>query len=350
MAKCIQPSYVKKFKCDGKFCDCRCCRDWQILVDDDAHKKFFELDEQSRAEIFQNISVKNLSDGVELRTCNLRDDGRCSFLDDDGLCRIQKNFGEDFLAAICQSFPRVTYQLDENIFLQSMTLTCPVAAQIILLPFEPMKFVEVDGVTARAVIRLKNKSPDSVGNFLQLQRMAIGILQDRTFTINQRLKILYGTFGGELSDENIFDAELHATTIIDIVSKVYGMNFDEKKISELHRITMNYREKILHDVQENFPNVLENYLVNEFFLRCYPYSFNGDEKHNCRIFIAGYRLLEFALTLSVVAKKKMTVGEMVTLIISVNDTLDHNRGGMDALIDFASSCDEKKFAVTMLEN
>lgn len=350
MAKCIQPSYVKNFKCDGKFCDCRCCRDWQILVDDDAYKKFFELDDDARAKIFQNIDVKTSNEGVELRTFKMRDDGRCILLDDDGLCGIQKKYGEDFLAAICQSFPRVTYQLDENIFLQSMTLTCPVAAQIILLPSKPIKFVEVDGVTARAIITLKKKSPRSVENFLKLQRLAIKLLQNRNFTINRRLKILYKNFGGEIPDENIFDAESHATAIINILGKVYRMNLDEKKISELRRISMNYREKILHDVQENFSNVLENYLVNEFFLRCYPYSFSGDEKFNCKVFIVGYRLLEFALTLSVISKKKMTVGDMATLIIHVNDMLDHNRGGMNALIDFANSCDEKNFAVTMLEN
>lgn len=349
MATCIQPSYVKNFKCDGKFCDCRCCRDWQILVDDDAYKKFFELDEESRAEIFQRIDEKNSVESVDVRTFKMRDDGRCSFLDGDGLCHIQKNFGEDFLTAICQSFPRVTYQLDENFFLQAMTLTCPVAAQIILLPFDPIKFVEFDDVTARAIITLKKKNPRSVENFLNLQRRAIEILQDRNFTINQRLKNLYKTFGGEISEE-IFNHVQHAAEIVEIFNAVYGTNLDEKKKSELRGICMTYREKILHDVKENFSNILENYLVNEFFLRCYPNAFSGDERHNCKIFIASYRLLEFALTLAVIAKKKMTVGEMATLIISVNDMLDHNSGGMHALIDFANSCDEKNFAMTMLES
>lgn len=210
MAKCIQPDYVKNFKCDGKFCDCRCCRDWRIVVDEDAYKKFLTLDENSRAEILNNVEWKRDIDAdvdVDVMTLKLHDDGICSFLTADGLCSIQKNHGEDFLTAICQSFPRVTYKFDENFFEQSMTLTCPLAAQMILLPFEPIKFVEVEGVTTRAIISLK-KLPRSVEDFVSLQMDAIKILQNRTLTINQRLKNFYELLGGKISSNVEFNLKI----------------------------------------------------------------------------------------------------------------------------------------------
>ena len=345
--KCLQPDYVKNFKCDGKLCGCRCCRDWRIVVDEDAYKKFLALNDE---EILKNIEWKrDLTANIDVMTLKLHDDGLCSFLTEEGLCSIQKKHGEDFLTAICQSYPRVTYKLDENFFEQSMTLTCPVAAQMILLPFEPIKFVEVDDVTTRAIIGLK-KTFSSVDDFVKLQMDAIKILQDRTLTINRRLKSFYGMFGGEIFDDVEFNPNKHTLTIIGIFNKMYGANLDADKRDNLREIYLNYGKKILDDVHENFSNVLENYLVNEFFMRCYPNAFSGGDIVNARIFITGYRILEFALVLAVISKNKMTVGDMAELIISVNDMLDHSHGGMDAIIDFVKSCDDKIFATTMLES
>ena len=343
--KCLQPDYIKNFKCDGKFCACRCCRDWRIVVDEDTYKKFSELDD---AEILKNLEWKrDPTADIDVMTIKLRDNGLCSFLTAEGLCSIQKNHGEEFLTAICQSFPRVTYKLDENFFEQSMTLTCPLAAQIILLPFEPIKFVEVEEVNTRAIISLK-KISRSVEDFFKLQMDAIKILQNRTLTINQRLKNFYELFGGEILRK--FNLENHTLTIIDIFNKMYCANLDARKKENLRGNYLRYRTKILGDVQKNFSNVLENYLVNEFFMRCYPNAFRGGDIVNARIFITGYRILEFALVLSVISKTKMTVGDMAEMIISVNDMLDHSHGGMDALIDFAKSCDDEIFASNMLEN
>ena len=349
MAKCIQPSYVKNFKCDGKFCGCRCCRDWQIVIDDDTYKNFLTLDDDSRAEILKNIDWKrDKTLDIDVMTLKMHDDGLCSFLTDDGLCSIQKNHGENFLTAICQSFPRVTYKLDENFFEQSLTLTCPIAAQMILLPFEPITFEEVDNVTARAIFTLK-KSARSVEDFVKLQMDTIKILQDRNLTINRRLKNFYELLGGKISKDVEFNLKNHTLTIVDIFNKMYNVNLDECKKNDLRENYLSYRTKILSDVQKNFSNVLENYLVNEFFMRCYPNAFSDGKIINARIFITGYRILEFALVLAVISKTKMTVGDMAGLIISVNDMLDHNREGMTAIINFVKSCDEKFFAATMLE-
>lgn len=349
MVKCIQPSYVKNFKCDGKFCGCRCCRDWRIVVDDDTYKKFSTLDDDSRAEIFKNIEWKRDKNlGVDVMTLKMRDDGLCSFLTDDGLCSIQKNHGENFLTAICQSFPRVTYKLDKNFFEQSLTLTCPIAAQMILLPFEPINFIEVDEVKTRAIFTLK-KSARSAEDFVKLQMDAIKILQDRNLTINRRLKNFYELFGGKISKDVEFNLKNHTLTIVDIFNKMYNANLDERNKNDLQKNYLSYRTKILGDVQENFSNVLENYLVNEFFMRCYPNAFSDGEILNARIFITGYRILEFALVLAVISKTKMTVVDMAGIIISVNDMLDHNREGMTAIVNFVKSCDEKNFTSTMLE-
>lgn len=345
--KCIQPNYVKDFHCDGKKCGARCCRDWRIVVDEDTYDKYFELKAAQREEIFQHTEwVEDERENVDILVLKLRENGVCSLLNEDCLCSLQKNHGEDFLTAICQSFPRVTYKLDEEFFQQSMTLTCPIAANLILLQTQPITFTEVSNVTARAIIGFKNKISRPVEEFLKLQTQAVQILQDRNFSINRRLKNLFEMFA-EIPNAN-FNLEKHAKTLTEIFVETYGANLTSQKNLELQQNYFSHRENILAQVYEQFGNVLENYLVNEFFMRCYPCAYSGGDFHNLKIFITAYRILEFAIVLNVIAKKILSVEEIVQVIYSVNDMLDHSQGGMDAVINFAKSCNAENFVVQML--
>ena len=270
--KCIQPNYLKNFYCAGKKCGARCCRDWRIIVDEDTFEKYSALENSQQEEIFQHTDwVEDENENVDIMILKLREDGVCSWLDEtDCLCGLQKKYGEDFLTAICQSFPRVTYKLDENFFEQSMTLTCPLAANLILLPNEPITFSEVEKVTARAVIGFKKKISRPVEDFLKVQMQAIKILQDKNFTVNRRLKNLCEMFYEKNLPAVDFNFQLHCKTLTEIFIQTYGADLNSRKKSELSQNYFAYSKNILAQVYENFGNVIENYLVNGFFMRCYP--------------------------------------------------------------------------------
>ena len=95
--KCIQANYIKNFQCDGKKCGARCCRDWRIVVDEDAYDKFSELETETREEIFQHTEwVADETEGVDILVLKLRENGVCSLLGEDCLCKLQKKHGEEF--------------------------------------------------------------------------------------------------------------------------------------------------------------------------------------------------------------------------------------------------------------
>lgn len=347
--KCIQPSYIKNFQCDGKKCGARCCRDWRIVVDEDAYDKFSELENTAREEIFQHTEwVEDETEGVDILVLKLRENGVCSLLGEDCLCKLQKKHGEEFLTAICQSYPRVTYKIDDEIFEQSMTLTCPLASNLILLSNQQITFEEVPEVTARAIIGFKKKISQPVEEFINVQMQAVKILQDRNFSINQRLKNLCEFFYKNPLPDAKFNLDKHAQILTEIFIEIYGANLTRQKKKELRKNYLNYRENILRQTYENFGNVFENYLVNEFFMRCYPCAYSGGEFHNVKIFITAFRVLEFSLVLTTIAKKNITAEDLTKLIYSVNDTLDHSQGGMDAIINFANNCNAENFIVQML--
>ena len=335
--KIYRPSYVKDFKCDGKACSSRCCRDWRIVIDEEARQKYLRLPAAVREEIFQHVDEA-------AQAFNLKNSGACPFLNENFLCKLQLKYGEEILTAICQSFPRVTYKLDEETFLQAMTLTCPVAAILILLRGEPIEFETVAELKTRQIFDFTGRVT-SAEKFLSRQRAAIKILQRRDLSINARLRELCEFFGEKISAP--FDEANHAAALVEIFGETYDAKLTDEKKNRLVEIYLANRKNILPPLRENFSVVLENYLVNEFAMRCYPCAFTGDEGFNCRVFVTTYRAMEFAAVLTAISKARMTVEDFLELLCALNDKLDHSRGGMKAIRNFAEVAEN--FSSLMIE-
>lgn len=115
------------FKCIAEKCTSTCCVGWKIVIDNEAFERFKSIKNASlREDILSNICK---IDGV-WHFIN-RSGGRCSMLDNDGLCRIQKNAGEEMLCNTCRKFPRLISK-HNNLFLVSMAASCPVVADYIV--------------------------------------------------------------------------------------------------------------------------------------------------------------------------------------------------------------------------
>ncbi|MBR4905105.1 MAG: flagellin lysine-N-methylase [Selenomonadaceae bacterium] len=323
--KIYRPAYIKNFKCNGKSCGSRCCRDWKIFLDDETRQKYLTLPD--REEIFRVVDES-------AQVFKMQESGACPFLDENFLCKLQLEHGEDFLPAICQSFPCVTYKLGEEIFIQSMTLTCPVAAILILLREEPIAFEIGEVLKARQIFDFTERISEAE-KFLERQQAAIKILQRRDLSINERLENFCEFFGEKISAD--FDEKNHATTLAEIFGEMYDAHLTADKKKQLVEIYLANRKDILNQLRENFSTVLENYLVNEFFMRLYPYAFRGDEKFNCRVFVTVYRAIEFAAVLTAIAKARLTLEDFLELLCALNDKLDHSKGGMNAIKTFAAS-------------
>lgn len=336
--KVFRPTYVKEFLCDGKACVSRCCRDWRVFVDEETREKYLRLPTAERQDFFSH-----LDDSAQV--FNMQASGACPFLDENFLCKLQLKRGEDFLPAICQSFPRVTYKLDEGIFLQAMTLTCPVAAILILLRGS-ITFEVAEELQARQVFDFPDKIPLPAEEFLSCQRAAVKILQQRELSINGRLEELCRFFGEETSVP--FDEAEHASALAEIFGETYDAALTEAKKTQLAETYRTCRGKILAQLRGNFAGMLENYLVNEFVMRCYPCAFAGDERFNIRVFVTVYRAIEFAAVLTTISKARLSVEDFLEMICALNDKLDHGRGGMTAIKAFAANAGAN-FCSTMIE-
>ena len=339
--KCLRPTYVKDFQCDGAECFSRCCRNWRVVIDRDTYKKLAALGDQRILERIKFV------DEEKIFVVELMPNGDCPFLRDDLLCSIQKIYGADCLSSVCHDYPRVTYRLG-NILEQSLTLTCPVAARAILLSEEPITFETGEIEPPRFVFDWSDRIND-VDAAIELQRRAIDLLRDRALPIDCRLEnVCRLIFDQSVDTKNFFDVERHADIMIDIFDRMYGADMSADKKERIKKIYLELRA----EVRAKLPSVvLENYLVNEFFMRCYPFSRDGDRRLACRMFVVGFKALEFALTLTAISKgNRFGVDDLLTAIDAINERLDHNRDGMRAVRDSARSlADWNDFVSTMLD-
>ena len=336
--ECIRPKYFGKFQCDGRVCDSRCCKGWRVLVDSGTYSKYASITaEFERQEILSQL--ERLDDKNFF--VKMRDNLDCPFLDEDYLCKIQKRHGENYLTAICHSYPRISYNLG-GFLEQSLTLTCPIAAKLVLLPTDPIEFETVDIEEPRYVFDWTKRTPLPANEALELQMSAIKILQDRKLMLDERLLNLCLLLNGSDSKiKKIFDVNEASKLMVDIFAEMYNADMSEQKKLNLQSVYINYHAIIFSRLMENYAHIFENYLVNEFFMRCYPFAFEDSLWQNCKIFITGYKAMEFAIILTAISKNGfVTAEEFLNMVDAINEKLDHNRGGMKAIRNFAEKIDD----------
>ncbi len=112
------------FACLAGACPSTCCAGWSILVDGQDYHRFCQLEqEELREDILRHIRKR---DGRYY--FQNREDGSCTMLDGDGLCRIQRNSSEKVLCNTCRKYPRL-FREKQGILYFSMAASCPVVSR-----------------------------------------------------------------------------------------------------------------------------------------------------------------------------------------------------------------------------
>lgn len=124
------PHYYDRFVCIADKCIDNCCLgDWEINVDKDTVHYYQSLNSPFGKKIMDNLDYTD-------EYCFKLKDGHCPFLDNDNLCMIYKNLGENHLGVVCAQFPRYT-EYYGDIKETGIGLACEEAAQIILKDTSP---------------------------------------------------------------------------------------------------------------------------------------------------------------------------------------------------------------------
>jgi len=119
----VKPDFYETFACTADLCPDTCCAGWKIMIDEDS------LDTYSKV---KGSFGKRLRSSIDWEDgCFYQYNRRCAFLNDRNLCDLYLALGEEGFCDTCRKYPRHTEEF-EGLREYSLSLSCPVAAQMIL--------------------------------------------------------------------------------------------------------------------------------------------------------------------------------------------------------------------------
>ena len=129
-------SFYREFKCIGGGCEDSCCENWEIDLDEASLKNYMKQEGEFGKRLKDNTRVKEKQ--------FILNGTRCPFLNQENLCDIYIEMGEENLCETCTNFPRHIEEF-ENLKEVSLTMSCPEASRIMLAKKEKMTFECMEG-------------------------------------------------------------------------------------------------------------------------------------------------------------------------------------------------------------
>lgn len=174
--KLRKPDYYSDFECIADKCPQTCCSGWGIVIDEKSMKRYQELPKAQRDYVLSHIDQQ---EGM-FRQCG----ARCSFLNEKNLCDLYISVGEEYFCDTCRRYPR-HFEEYGNLIEASLSLSCPVAAEMIL------------GKEGSDVYLIREKESPKCVNFevddfllqqlLQVRKHIFAVIKNRRLEIRDRM-------------------------------------------------------------------------------------------------------------------------------------------------------------------
>ncbi len=385
------PLYMDQFKCIGPECEDSCCVGWRVDIDNETYKKYQKIRDDELTPIIEKHVTRNRNQGQSKESyakIKLDSQAGCPFLNEKMLCRIQLKRGEDYLSNVCATYPRTVNGINGTLE-RSATVSCPEVARLALLNPSAMVFdVHPESRAIRNIIVKDLRTDDLKYNgkpqryLTELRAFTMDLLQDRSYTLNERLIIL-GLFIQKtqvaVSNNNINEIpnimESYKSIIEDgslkqsiqglpiqyniqmkllkeIVDKRYYMGVSSKRYLEclseflkgvkytnesaVEEIGQRYQEAS-KEYYEPFMNeheyILENYLVNHAFKNLFPFSDSKSLFDSYMMLVIHFALIKMHLIGMAGFHSGLNKELVIKLIQSFSKTVEHNNAYLKGVAD-----------------
>lgn len=216
------PHYYRKFQCIGGDCPDTCCAGWQIQIDPASLRKYRKMKGPLGNRLKNEIVWKE--------GCFRRYDGRCAFLNENNLCDLYlEGGGEKAFCRTCRTYPRHIEEF-EGLREISLSLSCPVAASLILSCQEKVRF-------------LHGENPDRDETYedfdfllftklMDTRSLILHIIQDRSHPIGLRAAVALA-LAHDLQERIDRNALFDADSLLDQYSSDSKWPWFEKRLKKL---------------------------------------------------------------------------------------------------------------------
>lgn len=200
--KDLRPAYYDEFRCLAGQCRLSCCKGWHISFD---KKDYLALKhEKCSPQLNQMLenSLRRIRRGP-LAQIHYGEfampGGICPLLREDSLCALQAEKGPQALPLVCRTFPRSETALPSGYLERSLSPACEgVLALLWNLP-DGVDFVSDPLPSGQKKLHTFDEQQVLTPYFQQIRSLCIDILQNRDFSLPQRI-LLMGVLLKELAD------------------------------------------------------------------------------------------------------------------------------------------------------
>ena len=301
----IVPSYYSTFRCIADRCRHSCCIGWEIDVDPDSLSLYRTLPGALGDEI--RLSLVAEDDCTHFR---LKEHDRCPFLNEQGLCRMILAHGDGILCQICRDHPRFYSEFSDHTEV-GLGLCCEEAARLILTQPRPMTLLtlEDDGAGACA--------DEFEQQLLSLRRQLFSLLEDESWTVDERLTNLLDLCGIALPDKT-------AAQWADIYRSLERL--DESWDDALTTLT-HYSPFDLPDRRWDLPFLQ---LTAYFLYRHLPSALeDGDAASRVGFAVLSVRILRMLFA----AAEEQTMDTLIELVRMYSSEIEYSTENVDTLIN-----------------
>lgn len=176
-----KPQYYDNFTCIADRCPDTCCAGWQIVIDDISLENYGKISGTFGERLQKSIDWK---EGIFRQ--NQR---RCAFLNQENLCDLYRELGADSLCDTCRMYPRHVEEY-EDLREFSLSLSCPVAAEMILGCKEQVRFLEEEDDVEEQEEEYEDFDIILFDWLEEAREVLLEVIQDRSLPVSARMLVL----------------------------------------------------------------------------------------------------------------------------------------------------------------
>ncbi|MCB2308795.1 flagellin lysine-N-methylase [Clostridium estertheticum] len=384
----LMPQYLSEFNCIGDKCEDNCCYGWNVAIDKNIYEKYRKVSDKDLKKLLDKNVKRNRANPSKdsYAKIKMNDSGQCPFINENKLCNIHKELGSKYLSKVCATYPRETNLVD-NKYERAATLSCPEISRLVLLNKELMEFDEIEESDETQTITkyiAETKGMKDIRKapryFWELRMFAISLVQNRKYTLWERLIIL-GLFMQKVSEyiniesvdkipgliqeyNEIIDSEslkqelsnipINLNIQMELMKEISDQRFDMNingNMSSYINCVMEFLQGVkyteddkVEDIGERYEEafnnyykpfmdeheyVLENYVVNYIFKEVFPILSKGDVFQDYVKLIVNYSYIKMLLIGMSGFNKKLDEAIIVRVIYSFSRAVEHNKVFLD---------------------
>ena len=229
--------YCDEFHCTGPQCPDHCCKEWNILL---GKREYLDYKKAKCSQELKNV-IENAFERVRdhekkgliynektnYAKIKFNENNECPLHGKDGLCMLQKELGEKALCHTCDVFPRLYGVVGTDTMILGLSITCPHVLELLMNHPEGLEIAEKETDSLSHIIKSglygvpgTSKNWEGFSQYWTIKSAQIDIIQNRNFTIPERLLIL--GFFSKKADEYIEAGQ------VDKIESLYKMILDNE--------------------------------------------------------------------------------------------------------------------------